>query len=46
MSDVADTIEKIILVYVEQRLPGERFLNTVRRLGINPFKERVYATHH
>ena len=30
-------------VYVEQRLPEERFLDTVRRLGIKPFKERVYA---
>ena len=23
--------------------PEERFLDTVRRLGVKPFKERVYA---
>jgi sulfite reductase (NADPH) hemoprotein beta-component len=31
-------------VYVENRQPEERFLDTVRRLGVRPFKERVYAT--
>jgi sulfite reductase (NADPH) hemoprotein beta-component len=30
-------------VYVEERQPEERFLDTVRRLGVKPFKERVYA---
>jgi len=30
-------------VYVEQRRPDERFLDAVRRLGVKPFKERVYA---
>ncbi|MDX1693029.1 MAG: nitrite/sulfite reductase [Ketobacteraceae bacterium] len=42
-SEVADVIEKIIAVYVEQRLEGESFLGTVQRLGVDPFKERVYA---
>jgi len=30
---------------VEERQPEaeERFLDTVRRLGVKPFKERVYA---
>jgi len=28
---------------VGQRHPDERFIDTVRRLGIKPFKERVYA---
>jgi sulfite reductase (NADPH) hemoprotein beta-component len=32
-----------LAVYVEQRRPDERFLDTVRRLGVKPFKERVYA---
>jgi sulfite reductase (NADPH) hemoprotein beta-component len=40
---VAATIERLLEVYVEQRLPEERFLDSVRRLGIAPFKERVYA---
>jgi sulfite reductase (NADPH) hemoprotein beta-component len=40
---VADTIERLLEVYIEQRQPEERFLDTVRRLGVKPFKERVYA---
>jgi sulfite reductase (NADPH) hemoprotein beta-component len=45
-ADMPDVIEKILAVYVEQRTPEERFLDTVRRLGITPFKERVYAKHN
>jgi sulfite reductase (NADPH) hemoprotein beta-component len=30
-------------VYVEQRTSEETFLDTYRRIGIKPFKERVYA---
>ncbi len=41
--EVAATIERIIDVYREQRLDGERFIDTVRRIGIRPFKERAYA---
>jgi sulfite reductase (NADPH) hemoprotein beta-component len=41
--DVAETIARLLEVYVEQRRPDERFLDTVRRLGVKPFKERVYA---
>ncbi len=41
---VAETIERLLEVYVEERGPEERFLDCVRRLGVKPFKERVYAT--
>ena len=41
--EVADTLERLLQVYVEQREAGERFLDTVRRLGLKPFKERVYG---
>jgi sulfite reductase (NADPH) hemoprotein beta-component len=41
--EVAETIAKLLDVYVEERQPEERFLDTVRRLGVKPFKERVYA---
>ncbi|MBM0103367.1 nitrite/sulfite reductase [Steroidobacter sp. S1-65] len=44
--DVALTIERILEVYVEQRQDEERFLDTVRRIGIAPFKARVYAPSH
>ena len=43
-ANVANTIARILDVYVEQRQSAdESFLQTVRRLGIEPFKERVYA---
>ncbi len=42
--EVATTIARIVDVYIEQReSDSESFLQVVRRLGINPFKERVYA---
>ena len=44
--DMADVIAKIIDVYVEQRSEEERFIDTFRRIGIDPFKERVYAKNH
>ena len=43
-ADVAETIAKLLAVYVESRREDERFLDVVRRLGVKPFKERVYAT--
>ena len=39
-------IQRIVDVYVERRLEDERFIETVRRIGIAPFKERVYAAAH
>ncbi|MFO1385022.1 MAG: nitrite/sulfite reductase [Chitinivorax sp.] len=44
--EMPDVIEKIINVYIEQRHADERFIDTVRRIGIDPFKERVYAKAH
>jgi sulfite reductase (NADPH) hemoprotein beta-component len=42
--EVAATIARIVDVYVERReSEGETFLQVVRRLGLAPFKERVYA---
>ena len=42
-AEVPETIAGLLSVYVDQRLADERFLDTVRRLGVKPFKERVYA---
>jgi sulfite reductase (NADPH) hemoprotein beta-component len=43
---VADVVEDIVAAYVELReRPDESFIDTVKRLGVEPFKERVYATH-
>ena len=44
-NDVAATIERIVEVYRAQREDGERFIETFRRIGIKPFKERAYASH-
>lgn len=42
--DMADVVENLINVYIEQRQEGERFVDTVRRTGVAPFKARVYDT--
>jgi sulfite reductase (NADPH) hemoprotein beta-component len=44
-ADVPDAIEKIVDIYLAARQPGERFLDTYRRLGIQPFREKLYAAH-
>ncbi|MCB1617852.1 MAG: nitrite/sulfite reductase, partial [Pseudomonadales bacterium] len=40
---IPDVIEKIVKVYVEQRTTGEKFIDTYRRVGLEPFKEQVYG---
>jgi sulfite reductase (NADPH) hemoprotein beta-component len=42
-ADVPETIARLLAVYIDHRQPEERFLDTVRRIGVKPFKERVYA---
>ncbi len=42
-ADIADIIEEILQVYLDQRQPGETFIALYHRIGIQPFKERVYA---
>ncbi len=43
---VAEVIERILNVYLAEREEGERFIDTFRRLGMAPFKARVYAPAH
>ena len=45
-SEMPDVIARLIETYVELRHEDERFVDTVHRLGLEPFKERVYATTH
>jgi sulfite reductase (NADPH) hemoprotein beta-component len=41
---VGDAVEKIVDAYVELRAgPGEIFLDTVKRAGVEAIRERVYA---
>ena len=42
-ADVAETIARIIDVFVANREGEERFLECYRRLGITPFKQRIYV---
>lgn len=42
---VVDAIETIIDTYLEIRNQGEPFIDTYRRVGEIPFKERLYVTH-
>ena len=44
--DMPSVIEKILDTFVQLRTEEERFLDTYRRVGLEPFKERVYAENH
>ncbi|WP_306475564.1 nitrite/sulfite reductase [Methyloversatilis sp.] len=41
--EVPDVVTKLVDTYVEHRTPEERFIDTVRRIGMAPFKARVYG---
>jgi sulfite reductase (NADPH) hemoprotein beta-component len=44
--EVPDVISKLIDVYIDKRESEvERFIDVVRRIGIEPFKENVYGAH-
>ena len=40
---VVEAIRGLLDVYLERRVENERFLDTYRRIGMDPFKERVYG---
>ena len=42
---VVDAVETIVNTYVGLRRDGERFNDTLARVGLDPFKETLYATH-
>ena len=41
--EMPGVIQKLINVYVRERTPEERFIDTVRRIGVAPFKTHVYG---
>jgi len=43
--DVVDAVEKVVETYVDIREDDETFNQTVARVGIKPFKEKLYAAH-
>ena len=45
-AEVPDVIERLIELYLERReSEAELFIDVVRRIGIEPFKEYVYGSH-
>ena len=42
-ADMPDVVTKLLETYVDLREPEERFVDTVVRVGIDPFKIRVYG---
>ncbi len=45
-AEVATSIRKLLSVYKEEREEEETFLQTYRRIGIGPFKKRLYGAPH
>ncbi len=45
-AEVVDVIEAVLQVYTEQRHHGENFIDTVNRIGIDPFKLAANAARH
>jgi sulfite reductase (NADPH) hemoprotein beta-component len=43
--EVVDAVETIVDIYLARRGEGERFVDTYRRIGAAPFKEKLYAAH-
>jgi sulfite reductase (NADPH) hemoprotein beta-component len=43
--EVPDVIERLVETYVAHRRDGERFVDTVHRIGVAPFKASVYAAN-
>jgi sulfite reductase (NADPH) hemoprotein beta-component len=41
--DAVNAIDALVDVYLTNRSDGERFLDTIHRIGHGPFKERIYA---
>lgn len=43
-AQIPEVIERLLHVYVRERFDDERFIDTVRRIGKEPFVNYVYAT--
>jgi len=42
--EMPTVVQRLIEVYIQERTPEERFIDTVRRIGVLPFKAHVYAS--
>jgi sulfite reductase (NADPH) hemoprotein beta-component len=43
IDEITDAVERVVDAYLDTRASGERFLDTVWRVGLEPFKQRAYA---
>ena len=48
--EIVDAVERVVEAYLKLRKDGERFLDTYRRVGMEPFKnvaylEQLHAAH-
>jgi sulfite reductase (NADPH) hemoprotein beta-component len=43
--EVVDALEEVVSTYLNLREADETFNASVARLGLQPFKERLYGTH-
>lgn len=41
--EMPGVVQRLIEVYIRERTAEERFIDTVRRIGVTPFKEHVYS---
>ncbi|MFN3581220.1 MAG: nitrite/sulfite reductase [Pseudomonas sp.] len=44
--EMPQVVEKVVNVYLQSRTPEEHFIDTFQRIGMAPFKERVYAANN
>ena len=42
--EMPGVVQRLIEVYIQERTAEERFIDTVRRIGVPPFKAHVYAS--
>jgi sulfite reductase (NADPH) hemoprotein beta-component len=43
-NQMPEVIDRLLKVYLRERIEDERFIDTARRIGVAPFKDFVYAT--
>ncbi|MCH8112868.1 MAG: nitrite/sulfite reductase, partial [Proteobacteria bacterium] len=43
--DIVDAVETVVDTYLDLREEGEAFIDTLQRIGHDPFKERLYGAH-
>ena len=43
-AQIPEVVARLLQVYARERFADERFIDTVRRIGIEPFVDHVYAT--